>query len=413
MSKRRKAGEWVRLAACSGFCSESDRLPAEIGTDGSAPCMLGCDDPECVEWVTLHTAPDPEHGGQRHMLCHVSECQMFDLGEAEGVGAPSDGAAHPAGREVQDLIDAIETYQACLLRSVEAQGLPMPAPGVQKVRADLDRATEALRDAKRRAATSADPIRHALREALRLYPNEFVFRTVGGARWEAAAMLAALDRADPVAEDFVRAMAAAALQAVGLDAALGGGEDTLPKRGQECFDQRVPDASKRYPDGWPVRADDAFAEQIFVAMMGGERCASVACPGGFGSLQEHDRDDYRCAATTARDYVASLCEARADGWRRTARTCTDTLDELRAVCHAKEAHEIADAVWNLRDVRGLAPGDEQGSPSLPGTEAGRAERDLVIERVRAVCAERQVGSETLAEIENAIREACATREEAS
>ena len=82
MSRRRKPGDWVWLRSNSGFVGESNRLKAQILDQGGDPCWGpsagGCDDPECVEWPTLLTEPDPLHGGKRHMLCHVSECQMFD-----------------------------------------------------------------------------------------------------------------------------------------------------------------------------------------------------------------------------------------------------------------------------------------------------------------------------------------------
>ena len=79
--KRRTAGEWVRLKPYSGFVVDSDRLRAEIQPDEEGfemGCMLSCDDDGCREWATLLTEPDPECGGERHMLCHVSECQMLD-----------------------------------------------------------------------------------------------------------------------------------------------------------------------------------------------------------------------------------------------------------------------------------------------------------------------------------------------
>lgn len=69
------------LAPNSGFVGESHRLKAEIIDDGNEPCFL-CDDPECQEWATLHSAPD--ENGKRYMLCHVSECQMFDEPQKPG-----------------------------------------------------------------------------------------------------------------------------------------------------------------------------------------------------------------------------------------------------------------------------------------------------------------------------------------
>jgi len=80
MNKRRQAGEWVWLSANCGFVGESNRLKAEIQPDDEAGlnyCEL-CGDDGCREWATLLTEPDPLHEGKRHMLCHVSECQMFD-----------------------------------------------------------------------------------------------------------------------------------------------------------------------------------------------------------------------------------------------------------------------------------------------------------------------------------------------
>ncbi len=83
MSKRRHVGDWVWLAANSGFVGESDRLKAQIqpespeSPDDPPPCFE-CEDSECREWTTLWTEPDPKHDGRQHMLCHVSECRMFD-----------------------------------------------------------------------------------------------------------------------------------------------------------------------------------------------------------------------------------------------------------------------------------------------------------------------------------------------
>lgn len=82
MSKRRHAGEWVRLGPYTGFVGESDRLPAEIQPEQArywAPCLRDCGDDDCQEWTSLWTAPDPENAGKRWSLCHVSECEMFDV----------------------------------------------------------------------------------------------------------------------------------------------------------------------------------------------------------------------------------------------------------------------------------------------------------------------------------------------
>ena len=87
MSRRRHAGEWVRLPPGVGFIGESDRLPAQIQPepDGDwSPCPGLCDDPECREWATLWTESDPLSDGRRHTLCHVSECVMEDCAPTEG-----------------------------------------------------------------------------------------------------------------------------------------------------------------------------------------------------------------------------------------------------------------------------------------------------------------------------------------
>ena len=81
MSIRRKEGDWVWLKANCGFTSASNLLKAEIMGDDHgclSPCfgINGCDDKDCKEWSTLWTEPD--QNGERHMLCHVSECEMFD-----------------------------------------------------------------------------------------------------------------------------------------------------------------------------------------------------------------------------------------------------------------------------------------------------------------------------------------------
>ena len=77
MSTRRKPGDWVHLSCNAGFVGESNRLKAEIQPEENpAPCFM-CHDPDCIEWATLWTEPDPQNG-KRYTLCHVSECQMFD-----------------------------------------------------------------------------------------------------------------------------------------------------------------------------------------------------------------------------------------------------------------------------------------------------------------------------------------------
>ena len=83
MSIRRKAGDWVWLRAGAGMTGESNRLRAEIQADceddnDPAPCLYNCGDAACREWYDLLTAPDPQANGKRHMLYHVSECEMFD-----------------------------------------------------------------------------------------------------------------------------------------------------------------------------------------------------------------------------------------------------------------------------------------------------------------------------------------------
>lgn len=78
MSTRRKAGDWVWLKAHAGMVGESWRLKAEIRPEQDPPPCFLCDDPDCVEWTDLWTEPDIKSNGRRYLLCHVSECQMFD-----------------------------------------------------------------------------------------------------------------------------------------------------------------------------------------------------------------------------------------------------------------------------------------------------------------------------------------------
>lgn len=85
MSKRRKGGDRVRLLPNSGFLSDSDRLPATIKDEPDwrwEPCLLECGDPDCREWETLWSDPDPDQDGMRWPLYHVSECQMLDPEES-------------------------------------------------------------------------------------------------------------------------------------------------------------------------------------------------------------------------------------------------------------------------------------------------------------------------------------------
>ena len=65
------------------MCGESDWLQAEIQHEDSETHCFFCDDPDCREWGTLFTEPDPLQNGERHVICHVSECDMFDERQRE------------------------------------------------------------------------------------------------------------------------------------------------------------------------------------------------------------------------------------------------------------------------------------------------------------------------------------------
>ena len=78
MSKRRKPGDWIRPLPGAGMTGDADRLLAQIQPEENPDFCCLCDDPECREWATLWTEPDPQVAGKRHMLCHVSECQIND-----------------------------------------------------------------------------------------------------------------------------------------------------------------------------------------------------------------------------------------------------------------------------------------------------------------------------------------------
>jgi hypothetical protein len=72
----------------------SARLKAQIvyedHPDHPPPCfhLNGCQDPECKEWSTLWTEPDPMDDHNRHVLCHVCECEMFDAPQSLEVPEP-------------------------------------------------------------------------------------------------------------------------------------------------------------------------------------------------------------------------------------------------------------------------------------------------------------------------------------
>ena len=84
MSTHRKVGDWIWLKPNTGFVGESNRLKAEIiDIDPEYTALAGpdphwCDDPTCIEWPNLLTAPDPENKDQRWPLYHVGECEMLD-----------------------------------------------------------------------------------------------------------------------------------------------------------------------------------------------------------------------------------------------------------------------------------------------------------------------------------------------
>jgi len=84
----RKPHDKVWLGPGAGMTGEAARLQVEIlpeefdGRD-PLPCMLDCGRPGCREWSTVWTVPDPEANGKRHVLCHISECEMFDEPQGE------------------------------------------------------------------------------------------------------------------------------------------------------------------------------------------------------------------------------------------------------------------------------------------------------------------------------------------
>ena len=79
MSTRRKPGDWIRPKPDAGMCGDSSRLLAQIQPETDPMhCFRDCGDRACREWATLWTEPDPESGNKRHVLCHVSECEMDD-----------------------------------------------------------------------------------------------------------------------------------------------------------------------------------------------------------------------------------------------------------------------------------------------------------------------------------------------
>ena len=78
MSKRRKSGDWVWLAKNAGFVGESNRSRAQIQPENNPDSCCLCNDKFCKEWATLWTEPDPKNNNKSYVLCHVSECQMFD-----------------------------------------------------------------------------------------------------------------------------------------------------------------------------------------------------------------------------------------------------------------------------------------------------------------------------------------------
>ena len=98
MSKRREPGEVVRRRPGSGFVGDAEpslvKVPEgkayefgwkrnkantgwETNEGGEADyCILGCGDDDCREWANVEIASGPHKG---ECLCHISECEMFDL----------------------------------------------------------------------------------------------------------------------------------------------------------------------------------------------------------------------------------------------------------------------------------------------------------------------------------------------
>lgn len=73
-----KVGDWVWLKPLSGFLIGSEKLRAQILSDGYDYCRGCCGVDGCqeFEWATLATEPDPENNGVRHSLYHVCESRM-------------------------------------------------------------------------------------------------------------------------------------------------------------------------------------------------------------------------------------------------------------------------------------------------------------------------------------------------
>lgn len=81
MSERREIGDRVWVQRLAGFGASRGEWATIIDWPSNDnpelfPCMIDCDDPNCMEWKDLET----EDG---RMFYHVSECEMFDEPQAE------------------------------------------------------------------------------------------------------------------------------------------------------------------------------------------------------------------------------------------------------------------------------------------------------------------------------------------
>ena|SRR3972149_4105084 len=77
------------------------------------PCMIGCGDPECREWVDVYGL-----GGE--VFCHVSECQLIPLEEAQEI------IDEPVG-EVS-LPDFIKSKMDAISSQIHQSGVMSPEP---------------------------------------------------------------------------------------------------------------------------------------------------------------------------------------------------------------------------------------------------------------------------------------------
>lgn len=82
MPKQRKPGDIIWKKPMAGFSAQPGLGMIPPGSKPEEVACLDCDDPSCREWPDVWAlGPDGKPNGD--VWCHVTECQMEDIEDAE------------------------------------------------------------------------------------------------------------------------------------------------------------------------------------------------------------------------------------------------------------------------------------------------------------------------------------------